>query len=32
MAQQHYLSELSRLTLPNASDFLHSAFARGGDA
>lgn len=32
MAQLPHQSKLPRLTLPNASDFLHSAFARGGDA
>jgi hypothetical protein len=32
MAQQNYQTELSRLTLPNASEFLYSAFALGGDA
>lgn len=32
MAQLIYQSELSRLTLSDASDFLHSVLALGGDA
>ncbi|SUW63457.1 Uncharacterised protein [Buttiauxella agrestis] len=32
MAQKYYQSELSRLTLSDASVSLHSAFALGGDA